>query len=115
MQPLAEPFRFAIAIGCDDESLDLLREISSQMARAAGLDDRGARLACNDLVETIARGTGRGGAGARCTVCFERREASGRIDVHVVRWNRSAPAGEGGRPQSPLPAEAEFHRSWGAS
>lgn len=91
-----ETFRFAIALTSDAESLDLLRELSSQMARAAGLDDSRARRAGDELVDAIRQRTRAAGPDAGVTVSFERRDEAGPVDVEVTR-------------------AAEVRRSWSAT
>lgn len=108
-----ETFRFAIALAADAESLDLLRELSSQIARSAGLDDRGARRAGDELVDQIAqRSTGRD---ARVTVSFERREEAGPIDVEVTPAAAGPSPGSGRTPAADGGRAAEVRRSWSAS
>ena len=111
-----ETFRFAIVVPADAESLKLLRELSNQMARAAGLDERGARRAGDELVETIETRTQRAGKNARLNVSFERREEAGPVDVEVTA------AASGGSPGSGNGAGAGDHhggadvrRSWSAT
>jgi hypothetical protein len=110
---VVDPFRFAIALTADAESLDLLRELSGQVARAAGLDDGGARRAGTELVDAIAQRT-RGGAGpAPVVVSFERREPDGPVDVEVTGGALGS-AGPDERPAASTGPAAEVRRSWSA-
>jgi hypothetical protein len=78
------------------------------MARAAGLDDRGARRAGDELVAAIEARTQNTGPPPQVSVSFERRQDAGPIDVEVTR---AAPRGARGAPGSASDAP-EVRRSW---
>jgi hypothetical protein len=97
-----DTFRFSIALPGDAESMDLLRELCSEVARSAGLDAAGARRASDELLDAIEERR-RGAGKAPVNVSFERRRDSGPVDVEVT----GAPAG--GRDRT------DVRRSWGSS
>ena len=111
-----ETFRFAIVVPADADSLELLRELSNQMARAAGLDERGARRAGDELVETIEASTEGGGKDARLNISFERREEAGPVDVEVTAATAAGSRSTGnGVTAGDHRADADVRRSWSAS
>jgi hypothetical protein len=79
-----DPFQFTIVLPRDADSLPLLSELCSHVARVAGLDDRAARKAREQLEQVVRERLRAGSDEAAVEVAFERKAGEESVMVQVA-------------------------------
>jgi hypothetical protein len=100
-----DPFQFTIVLPRDADSLPLLDELCSHLARVAGLDDRAARNAREQLEQVVREHLRAGADDDAVEVAFERKAGEESVMVEVT----SAPAAGGTKTPTDGSTEGSRH------